>query len=103
MATTQKRQTKAQATEEIALSYFAAVRERDTAAAVAHMDDQVIDDITPGGILPGPGEVRDFFTDLFAAFPDFEFTVEQSISSPHMAAVQCPATRTFRGAPVHGI
>jgi steroid delta-isomerase-like uncharacterized protein len=103
MATTQKRKTKAQATEEIALSYFAAVRERDTAAAVAHMDDQVIDDITPVGILRGPGEVRDFFTDLFAAFPDFEFSVEQSISSPDMAAVQWRATGTFRGAPFQGI
>jgi steroid delta-isomerase-like uncharacterized protein len=103
MATTQKRKTKAQVTEEHALSYFEAVSRRDLDAMIAHMADDVIEDITPVGILRGTAEVRDFFASLFAAFPDFEFTVEQSISTARVAAVQWRATGTFRGAPFQGI
>jgi steroid delta-isomerase-like uncharacterized protein len=103
MATTQKRKTKAQATEEVALGYLAAVGERNLDAMVAHLSDEVIEDITPVGILRGPGEVREFFGSMFAAFPDFQFSVEQSVASPQMAAVQWRATGTFRGAPFQGI
>lgn len=103
MATTTKKKTKAQLTEEHALSYFEAVRARDLDAMIAHMADDVIEDITPVGILRGTGEVRGFFGQLFAAFPDFEFTVEHSIASPQVAAVQWRAVGTFRGAPFQGI
>ena len=103
MATTQKRKTKAQVTEELALSYMAAVGQRDLDAMIAHLSDEVIEDITPVGILRGTGEVRAYFGELFAAFPDFQFTVEHSISNPTMAAVQWRATGTFRGAPFQGI
>jgi len=103
MATTQKRKTKAQVTEELALSYFAAVGERDPDAMIAHMADDVIDDITPVGILRGTGEVRDFFSALFAAFPDFQFTVEQTTSKPGLSCIQWRATGTFRGAPFQGV
>ena len=103
MATTQKRKTKAQVTEELVLSYFAALAERDLDAMIAHMADDVIDDITPVGILRGTGEVRAFFGELFAAFPDFEFTVEESIASPQVCAVQWRAYGTFLGAPFQGI
>src|SRR5215467_4542197 len=99
MATTTKRKTKAQSAEDHALSYFKAVTERDVEAMVAHMDDDVIDDITPVGILRGTGEVREFFSELFSAFPDFEFAVEQTCSSPQLVSVQWRATGTFRGAP----
>jgi steroid delta-isomerase-like uncharacterized protein len=103
MATTTKRKTKAQTTEEHALSYFEAVTARDLDAMIAHLADDVIEDITPVGILRGTGEVRDFFAQLFGAFPDFEFTVEHSMSNPQMAAIQWRATGTFRGAPFQGI
>jgi steroid delta-isomerase-like uncharacterized protein len=103
MVTTSKRKTKAQLTEEHALSYFEAVSARDLDAMVAHMDENVIEDITPVGILRGTSEVRDFFAALFAAFPDFEFTVEQSTSTAQVSAIQWRATGTFRGAPFQGI
>jgi len=103
MATTSKRKTKAQLTEEHALSYFRAVSARDLDAMIAHLADDVIEDITPVGILRGTAEVRDFFGELFAAFPDFEFSVEQSIGSPQLAVVQWRAIGTFRGAPFQGI
>jgi steroid delta-isomerase-like uncharacterized protein len=103
MATTQKRKTKAQVTEELVLSYFAALAERDLDAMIAHLADEVIEDITPVGILRGTGEVRDFFGSLFAAFPDFAFAVEDSISNPQTCVVQWRATGTFRGAPFQGI
>jgi steroid delta-isomerase-like uncharacterized protein len=103
MATTQKRKTKAQGTEEHALSYFQAVSARDLDAMLAHLSDEVIEDITPVGILRGKGEVRDFFSSLFAAFPDFQFTVERATSTATMSAIQWRATGTFRGAPFQGI
>jgi steroid delta-isomerase-like uncharacterized protein len=103
MATTQKRKTKAQVTEELVLSYFAALAERDLDAMIAHLADEVIEDITPVGILRGTGEVRAFFGNLFAAFPDFAFAVEDSISNPQTCVVQWRATGTFRGAPFQGI
>lgn len=103
MATTSKRKTKAQAAEELALSYFDAVAARDLDAMIAHLSDEVIEDITPVGILRGTREVRDFFGGLFAAFPDFLFTVEQSIASPQVVAVRWRATGTFRGAAFQGI
>jgi steroid delta-isomerase-like uncharacterized protein len=104
MATTSsKRKTKAQLTEELALSYFQAVADRDIEAMVAHMDENVIEDITPVGILRGTSEVRDFFGELFAAFPDLEFTVEQATSTAQVSAIQWRATGTFRGAPFQSI
>jgi steroid delta-isomerase-like uncharacterized protein len=103
MATTTKRKTKAQLTEEHALSYFEALRARDLDAMIAHLADDVIEDITPVGILRGTGEVRDFFSGLFAAFPDFEFSVAQATSTAGVSAVQWRATGTFRGAPFQGI
>ena len=103
MATTSKRKTKAQATEEHALSYFKAITDRDLDAMIAHLDENVIEDITPVGILRGTSEVREFFSDLFAAFPDFEFTVEQANSTVQVSVIQWRATGTFRGAPFQGI
>jgi steroid delta-isomerase-like uncharacterized protein len=103
MATSPKRKTKAKLTEELALSYFAALAARDVDAMLGHMDEAVIEDITPVGILRGTGEVREFFTALFAAFPDFEFSVEQTTAGATVAAVQWRATGTFRGQPFQGI
>ena len=103
MATTTKRKTKAQVTEEHALSYFQAVSARDLDAMIAHLADDVIEDITPVGILRGTGEVRAFFSELFAAFPDFQFGVEQATSTAGTSVVQWRATGTFRGAPFQGI
>jgi steroid delta-isomerase-like uncharacterized protein len=103
MATTTKKKTKAQLTEEHALSYFEAVSARDLDAMIAHLADDVIEDITPVGILRGTGEVREFFSELFAAFPDFEFSVEQATSIAGTSVVQWRATGTFRGATFQGI
>jgi steroid delta-isomerase-like uncharacterized protein len=103
MATTSKRKTKAQATEEHVLSYFRALAARDLDGMVAHMADDVIEDITPVGILRGTGEVRQFFGELFAAFPDFEFSVEHTTANTQVCAVQWRAIGTFRGEPFQGI
>ena len=103
MATTTKRKTKAQLSEEHALSYFEAVKARDLDAMIAHLADDVIEDITPVGILRGTGEVREFFRELFAAFPDFEFNVEQATSTAGTSAIQWRATGTFRGEPFQGV
>src|ERR671937_803490 len=103
MATTQKRKTRAQVTEEIAVGYVDALSTRDPDAATAQFADEVIDDVTPVGILRGPAEVREFLGELFAAFPDVEFTVEQATASARVCAVQWRAHGTFRGAPFQGI
>ena len=103
MAVTQKRRTKAQLSEEVALGYFAAVSARDPDAMAQFWAEDGIDDLVPVGIFRGPAEIRAFFAGMFAAFPDMEFTVEQATASAGTVAVQWRARGTFRGASFQGI
>jgi steroid delta-isomerase-like uncharacterized protein len=103
MAASQKRRTKAQLSEEVALGYFAAVAARDPDAMVQFWADDGIDDLVPVGIFRGPAEIRAFFAGMFAAFPDIEFVVERTTATAGVVAVQWRARGTFRGAPFQGI
>ena len=53
--------------------------------------------------VPRPGRCPQLFTELFAAMPDFEFTVTASRADHEVAAVQWRATGTFTGAPFQGV
>ena len=57
---------------EIAAEYFAALGEHDldTALSMGHTD--MVDDFVAVGELHGRGAVRDFFEEVFSAFPDFD-------------------------------
>jgi steroid delta-isomerase-like uncharacterized protein len=82
---------------EIAKRYFRAAADRDVDAMVACW--------APGGLerfvgqqeLTAPGGVREYFTGLFAAFPDFRFEVIDTTASRARVAVRWRASGTFAG------
>ena len=96
------RQTKA-AVEKVARSYFAAVAARDPEAIASHWDEQGVDDMVPVRVLRGPREVAELFRELFAAFPDYEMTVEAITADSTSAAVQWRARGTFSGGRFMGL
>ena len=82
---------------EIAKRYFQAAADRDVEAMVACW--------APGGLerfggqqeLIAPEGVREYFTGLFAAFPDFQFDVIELTGARTRAAVRWRAAGTFAG------
>lgn len=98
-----RQSARAKAVEDAATAYFdaIAVRDPDVMAAMWHADG--VEDLVPLGIFRGPEGVREFFRELFAAIPDFAFTVERITADHAVAAVQWRAAGTFDGAPFQGI
>jgi predicted ester cyclase len=93
MTTTEKKKT----TEDLAREYFAGAANRDVEEMISHW--------APGGVayiygiaeLHPPEGYRDYFGNLFAAFPDFQFEVVEVVASDNQAAVRWRATGTFDG------
>ncbi len=91
MGTTEK------TTEELAREYFAGAAERDV--------DQMLAKWAPVGVayiygmaeLQVPAGYREYFENLFAAFPDFKFEVVDVVAGGNKAAVRWRATGTFTG------
>lgn len=81
----------------VARAYFEAVGDRDLDAAVALWEPGGIDRIVGMADLRVPGEYRQWFSQLFAAFPDFEFEVLAIAASKENAAVRWRATGSFTG------
>lgn len=82
---------------EIAKRYFQAVAERDVEAMVACWAPGGIDRFVGQQEVTAPDGVREYFTALFAAFPDFRFEVLDTTASRTRAAVRWRATGTFAG------
>lgn len=88
---------KTNSTAEVARSYFDAVSRRDLDAMEAHYE--------PGGGGPIHGLVelrvgqnyREWFENLFRAFPDWNFEVLRIIAEDDQAAVEWRARGTFDG------
>src|SRR5438876_80533 len=84
-------------TRSVAKSYFDAIARRDV--------DAMVELWRPGGreFIRGqvdttaPDGVRAFFTELFAAVPDFDLQVEDIVVDKERAAVRWSATGTFYG------
>jgi len=89
--------------EETVRSYFDAVIARDPAAMAEHWAEEGIEEILPVGIFRGPEEVRAYFTELFTAVPDMEFTVERVLAQDQNVLVQWRLTGTFSGGPLMGV
>jgi steroid delta-isomerase-like uncharacterized protein len=98
MASTAQR-TPAQVAE-AALASFAA-RDADQVAANAHPD--CVDDVVAIGEFRGRGAIREFYAEMFRAFPDFDIRVERIIGDDSGAAVRWVASGTFTGDPFQGI
>jgi steroid delta-isomerase-like uncharacterized protein len=98
-----RRSPKVKAVYEAAETYFAAVSARDTEAMAASWHEDGIEDIVPLGVFRGPDGVRDLFTELFAAIPDFTFIVDRITADAEVATVQWRAHGNFTGEPFRGI
>jgi predicted ester cyclase len=97
MATTEKTKTTEKSTEELAREYFAAAANRNV--------EEMVSKWAPGGFayiygmaeLEVPVGYRDYFENLFAAFPDFRFEVLDVIAADNRAAVRWRGTGAFNG------
>lgn len=98
-----RRSGRPRAIEKTAESYFQAAADRDADAMASHWHAQGVDDLVPVGPLRGPGAVRSFFSELFTAVPDLEFTVTQMVIDSQGATVQWRMRGTFEGGAFQGI
>jgi len=89
--------------EEVAGAYFDALRAQDPDAMAALWDDDGVEDVVPLGVFRGPEGVRNLFRELFAAVPDFDFTVQRLLADDRVAVVEWRATGVFDGGPFNGI
>lgn len=92
MAAVRKKGAKA-----VARSYFEAVRKRDLDAMVAHYAPDGSGRIYGVVELTIPHTYREWFENLFRAFPDFEMEILDIVGSGELAAVRWRATGTFTG------
>jgi steroid delta-isomerase-like uncharacterized protein len=91
--------------EEVLRSYFEAIGRRDLDAMAEHWSPEVVEDITGVGILRGPDELRAFFSELFAAMPDLETTVQRMVASgsEDVVVVEWRMRGNFTGGQFRGI
>ena len=103
--TTRGRRFKKTAPEatEVARAYFDAMGVADLDAASKFWAPTILERIAPVGELNGPEEVRSFFTQLFAAFPDMRMEVLDLVGAGEKVAVRWRARGTFCGARFQGI
>ncbi len=81
----------------VAREYFEAINDRDLDAAAAMWEPGCIDRLVGMADLRVPGEFKRWFSQLFAAFPDFEFEVLTIAASKENAAVRWRVSATFDG------
>jgi predicted ester cyclase len=81
----------------VARAYFKAIAEQDLDAAAAMWQPGSIDRLVGMNELRVPGEFKQWFGSLFAAFPDFKFEVLTVTATKENAAVRWRATGTFNG------
>ena len=88
----------------VARAYFAAVAGRDVEAMAALWEPGALDVIHGLVELRVPDDLRTWFGNLFAAFPDFHFEILDVLEAGGKAAVRWHATGTFDGsAPFEGL
>ncbi|MDX6655210.1 MAG: hypothetical protein QOH62_3 [Solirubrobacteraceae bacterium] len=91
-------------TQAVAKAYFEAVGRRDLDAMVACWRPGGRENIRGQVDTTAPDGVRAFFSELFAAVPDFELRVEDMVVQKDRAVVRWSATGTFAGeTPFNGI
>jgi steroid delta-isomerase-like uncharacterized protein len=81
----------------VARGYFEAVGQRDVEAMASFWEPGAPDVIHGVVDMTVPDDLRTWFGDLFASFPDFRFEVLDLVSSGEKAAVRWHATGTFNG------
>lgn len=84
-------------TAEIAKQYFATLSAHDLDGATACWRPGAIDRLVGAQDLVAPDGVRAYFSELFAAFPDFTLDVVELTTYRSRTAVRWRATGTFAG------
>jgi glyoxylase-like metal-dependent hydrolase (beta-lactamase superfamily II)/predicted ester cyclase len=84
-------------TTEVARRYFEALAAHDLDAALDCWAQGGIDRLVGQQELVAPEGVRQYFTELFAAFPDFEFEILDTTTYRNRTAVRWRARATFAG------
>jgi hypothetical protein len=87
----------------VARAAFDAVIGKGPEGIVALGAPGYVDDFVAFGQARGQQAIRAFFGELFAAFPDFELTVDRIVADETSAAGQSHATGTFTGGAFQGI
>jgi len=87
----------------VARAAFDALSKRDLDAVLEFHTDETVDDFVAIGEFRGKAAIRRFFEELFAAFPDFEMTVDRIIGDRTTAVVLWHAAGTFSGGKFQGI
>jgi hydroxyacylglutathione hydrolase len=82
---------------EIVRRYFDALSAHDLDAAVACWLPGSIDRFVGGEELVAPDGVREYFSMLFAAFPDFKFEIRDLTTARNRCAVRWKVKATFAG------
>ncbi len=98
-----KSKAKAESPVELVRSAFAALdaHDLDTMAALWH--DDIVENFIPVGLYRGKQEVRGYFEDMFAAFPDFHVEIDRITGEDETVFVKWRATGTFTGQSFQGI
>ena len=81
----------------VARAYFDAINDRDLDAAAAMWEPGGVDHLDGMADLRVPGDLKRWFTQMFDAFPDFEFEILTVTASKENAAVRWQAKGTFSG------
>ncbi len=82
---------------DVARRYFDAVGRRDVEAMVACWEPGNVDRLVGDRDLPVPVGVREYFGELFGAFPDLEFTVLSTATEGEVCSVRWRLRGTFAG------
>jgi hydroxyacylglutathione hydrolase len=84
-------------TSEIARAYFDALASHDLDAAIALWKPGAVDRLIGERDLVAPDGIRDYFSALFAAFPDFRVQILDLTTARTRTAVRWRARGTFAG------
>ncbi|HVS29250.1 MAG TPA: ester cyclase [Solirubrobacteraceae bacterium] len=82
---------------EVAHRYFTGITEHDVEAGVACWEPGGVDRLIGMTELIAPDGIRQYFYDLFEAFPDFALEIVDSTAEEDRCAVRWRATATFAG------
>jgi glyoxylase-like metal-dependent hydrolase (beta-lactamase superfamily II)/predicted ester cyclase len=82
--------------------YFAALARRDVEAMAGYWAPDGTEHIASQVDAVGPNGVREYFTELFAAFPDFSLSVQTTVAEKDKVAVHWKASAHLTG-PLWGL
>jgi len=86
-----------QTAREVVGEYFDALAARDPERAVKTWKPGGVDDFFGMGEMTAPEDIREYFSNLFAAIPDWQFEVIEMVAEGDKVAVHWRARGTFTG------